>query len=356
MSARRNSGLDLLRAIAISCVVLLHASQVAAGIPYSLLWLSTFGWMGVDIFFVLSGFLIASQFFSAKGESSQRKLAEFYLKRSARTWPLYFTVLAFYVLVKPALGFPFQGDAKPYLFFGQNYLGISDFVQSWSLCIEEQFYLFFPLVALALGTLPRARFLWLLPLLFSFGLRFAWDRSNPFPDFTTICQQLMFKTHYHLDGISVGVFLASTHQRWSKWSVGATRTSLAAGLALVIFALATSGPLLEEFGKVYCFTFLAAGFGLMFPWFERFEVPGVLRTPVEKIAIWSFGIYLWNDTITRLMHKIALGPRLWPLAYVLFLLLSVLIAAITYALVEKPALRVRNRILASREKRAVLSV
>ncbi|MGZ6469403.1 MAG: acyltransferase family protein, partial [Bdellovibrionota bacterium] len=159
----RNTGLDLLRTSAILLVLALHASQLAPGRPWLLGYVSAFGWAGVDIFFVLSGFLIANQFFSGKKESSSSSVRGFYVKRWLRTLPLYFFVLTFYVIIKPHLGFPFQGKPWHYAFFLQNYTGVKDFVPSWSLCIEEQFYLLFPFLALAWMRLKLPAWVWLLP-------------------------------------------------------------------------------------------------------------------------------------------------------------------------------------------------
>ena len=90
----RIAGLDLLRAIAIILVFIFHwQNKVQA---HWLAWISKFGWTGVDLFFVLSGYLIARQLFKSIQIVKRPSLKIFYINRSFRILPAYITVLAFY--------------------------------------------------------------------------------------------------------------------------------------------------------------------------------------------------------------------------------------------------------------------
>jgi peptidoglycan/LPS O-acetylase OafA/YrhL len=144
-------GLDHLRAFAIIIVFLFHyQSNFAYPAWFPKLFL--FGRTGVDLFFVLSGFLIASQLIERIKQHGGFSLKEFYIKRFFRIIPVYLVVVAIYFC------FPFfrEKEGLPplwkFLTFTQN-LGIDlknggAFSHAWSLCVEEHFYVFFPVVLL----------------------------------------------------------------------------------------------------------------------------------------------------------------------------------------------------------------
>src|ERR1051325_4275402 len=91
----RLPGLDLLRAIAIVWVMLFH-SYIVGGLGDSWSWLENSGWAGVDLFFVLSGYLIGSQWLKPLADGRPPAFGRFYLRRALRTMPAFFAVLAVY--------------------------------------------------------------------------------------------------------------------------------------------------------------------------------------------------------------------------------------------------------------------
>src|SRR5687767_8671146 len=101
MPMNRLPGLDLLRAIAVVWVMLFH-SFIVGGLGPDFEWLSRFGWAGVDIFFVLSGFLIGTQVLRQLQQGGGFSLAGFYARRAWRILPAFAVVLALYAFF-PAL-------------------------------------------------------------------------------------------------------------------------------------------------------------------------------------------------------------------------------------------------------------
>ena len=93
------AGLDHLRALAITLVILFHYSIFEH--PHWVESAGSFGWTGVDLFFVLSGYLISSQLFDKVVKGQQISMAEFYIKRSFRILPAYYGLLLLYCLVPP---------------------------------------------------------------------------------------------------------------------------------------------------------------------------------------------------------------------------------------------------------------
>jgi peptidoglycan/LPS O-acetylase OafA/YrhL len=198
--------LDAVRGIAI-LVVLAHNLHGFSSPPLSLV--SSYGWMGVDLFFVLSGFLITGILLDSK--SPENYFRNFYARRCLRIWPLYYSVLllTFVILplVRPQDALELFQRASPwwsYPIFMQNFLVASPALAvgplgvSWSLAVEELFYLVWPLFVRFVSTERLQLIAWAV-LLLSPGLRlFFLTRhwiiySNPF------CR---------LDGMMAGALLA----------------------------------------------------------------------------------------------------------------------------------------------------
>src|SRR6185503_14173391 len=179
--APRLPGLDLLRAIAIGWVMLYHASLY--GLAPSGNWPVDFGWMGVDLFFVLSGFLIASQLLRPWARGDRPDYRRFVARRLFRTIPAYSVVLAIYVLIPAARDRDHMQPLWTFVTFTQNFTihtpPAQAFSHAWSLCVEEQFYLVFPLAVALLGLRPsvtKTVIAILAVLIFGMALR-GWTRS-----------------------------------------------------------------------------------------------------------------------------------------------------------------------------------
>ena len=155
--APRLHGLDTLRAAAILLVFAYHYQVFVSGAP-TFGWLSRIGWAGVDLFFVLSGYLIANQLMGGIARGERLSLPRFYGRRLLRTLPNFYVVLALYLLLPQLMGGREPPPLWRFLTFTQN-IGLAPgtaFSHAWSLCIEEQFYLMLP-AALMLGAALKSR-------------------------------------------------------------------------------------------------------------------------------------------------------------------------------------------------------
>ncbi|HEX4373461.1 MAG TPA: acyltransferase, partial [Puia sp.] len=136
-------GLDHLRALAITIVLLFHYQIFKH--PGWIAKAGKFGWTGVDLFFVLSGYLIASQLFATMAKRKQISFPEFFIKRFFRIIPAYLVVVAVYFCVPAFREREALSPLWRFLTFTQNFhldlRSSGTFSHSWSLCIEEQFYL-----------------------------------------------------------------------------------------------------------------------------------------------------------------------------------------------------------------------
>src|SRR6201996_8441450 len=99
----RSNGLDTLRAAAIALVLMYHYQNFVSGEP-TFGWGSVIGWAGVDLFFVLSGYLIANQLFAGVARGRSLSLPRFYARRAFRTLPVFWAVLGAFALFPAAMG------------------------------------------------------------------------------------------------------------------------------------------------------------------------------------------------------------------------------------------------------------
>ena len=246
--AARLPGLDLLRALAIGWIMLYHLESHGPRFPGPLIG---FGWIGVDLFFVLSGYLIGWQLLRpwASGEAPAWRpwLRSFMLRRALRILPAYLTVLALYVL------FPATAEAdrmRPlwqFLTFTVNLLPASmdqrAFSHAWSLCVEEHFYLLLPPIVWWLARRPglaRTAAVVLGAFLGGMLLR-AWlwrqelaplaGQAAYVPAFIT---HIYMPSYTRLDGLLAGVLLAAVRgfrPAWWAWLMARGVALLAAGAA-----------------------------------------------------------------------------------------------------------------------------
>jgi peptidoglycan/LPS O-acetylase OafA/YrhL len=201
--------LDGLRGIAILAVLLFHLGGKLPGLHFE--FASQYGWAGVDLFFVISGFLITGILLGSV--DSEHYFRNFYMRRVLRIWPLYFALLAFvFVLLPwavPTLRARIFAQCHPwqsYLLFVQNFFvrdfGIGPVGVTWSLAIEEQFYLVWPLL---IFVLPRRALPFVLGgvIVLSPVIRgiAQWHGATP--------TNLYTRTLFRLDAISAGALLAT---------------------------------------------------------------------------------------------------------------------------------------------------
>jgi peptidoglycan/LPS O-acetylase OafA/YrhL len=356
----RANGLDTLRAAAITLVFMNHYMAFVSRQP-TFGWGSRIGWTGVDLFFVLSGYLISNQIFSGLVRGETLAAGSFYARRAFRTLPVFWLVLALYFLFPAFMG----GQPLPplwrFLTFTQN-LGLhggTGFSHAWSLCVEEQFYLILPLVLLTGARLSLGRHqgwaLMLALLLIGVGSRAilwhghsaTYDLYYPYIYYATLCRFDEF-----LPGIAVAM-LENFHR--PVWERITRHGQLLLGIGVV--ATATLFYYLDRFRHVdgYGFTLFstAAGYSLLAitfamlvtsalssgSWLNRIRIPGAYH-----IALWSYSIYLSHKAIGMILARELEPFQLPAIAMILVVAFaSVLVGALLYRFVELPFMAMRDR-------------
>ncbi|MBC6446850.1 acyltransferase family protein [Actinokineospora xionganensis] len=154
LAIRHFAALDGLRAIAAVMVVFSHFGGTK--------WHAMSGWLGVHMFFVISGYLITTLALREEGRKGRVSLRNFYIRRAFRIMPVYYVVLGATVLLHYLRGEYTShnvGEVLPYyLTFNNEYIAAGNiFGHSWTLAIEQKFYLVWPLLAFALGALTLGK-------------------------------------------------------------------------------------------------------------------------------------------------------------------------------------------------------
>jgi len=353
---KRLHGLDTLRAAAIILVLAYHYQVVVTG-AHTFGWLSTIGWTGVDLFFVLSGYLIGNQIIASPRDFS---ISRFYVRRLLRTLPNYYVILALYLLV-PALMEKQTAPLWSFLTFTQNF-GLrpgQTFTHSWSLCIEEQFYLILPAVVLLTLRLRQSKVLgWLLLALGMAGavvLRArAWssygeEAINPYDYYQHIYYSSLCRFDELLPGVAIAM-LKNLHPALYARITGKGNALLALGLAGVtaMFYL-YSGEEYTYLNTVFGYSLLALSFGaLVLAALSTESLLHKLRVPgAYQLALWSYAIYLAHKPIYKLVAAQLRaagidGGSMTGIAIVMPL--SLLGGWLLFCLVESPFMALRARL------------
>ena len=354
----RLPGLDLLRTIAIIWVMLFH-SFIVGGLGPHFEWLSRFGWAGVDIFFVLSGFLIGSQVLRPLHRGEQLSFGTFYARRAWRILPAFTVVLTLYVCFPSLREAPGLQAWWQFATFTMNmlidYNRNQAFSHAWSLCVEEHFYLAFPVLALWFTCRPSAtRFLGVCASLMLLGIALrsaVWlHYTAAEPPRNWFVEDIYYPTWMRLDGLLVGVMLATLRvYRPHLWARLQTRSNafLLAGAAISCLALwmfrVRTGLLANSIG----WPMLSFGFGLLvFAGADNRSLIGRWQVPfVGWIAAVSYSLYLSHKLAFHLVQVwlVPYMPGFGTLQFLAYALAALVVAGTLYYMIELPFLRWRDR-------------
>lgn len=352
----RQPGLDLLRSLAIVLVVFHHAGAFGFELPQH--W-ERFGWVGVDLFFVLSGYLIGGQLLAQLQERNTIGFGLFYVRRALRILPAYFVVLAVYFCFPAWREFPSISPLWKYLLSVQN-IGLHQgtaFSHAWSLAVEDQFYFLLPLILLFVVRSPRAALA--VPclifvsglLLRAFLVMWQTDSAGNLPD-RAFDVWIYYPTWSRLDPLVFGVALAAIQKHRSSW--WSVITNSGTWLWLPAIAAVAGGLYIDETASaqtagIWEFPLIAAGMAMFLicsvskrlP-FHRLELPGV-----AFLARIAYSVYLSHKLVVHFVAGLCSKYSIAPTSFVSFLVLGALVCvcgAILFFAVERPFLQIRSRI------------
>ncbi len=338
----RIKGLDFLRGIAILLVLFRH-NIIGDNLLYH------FGWLGVDLFFVLSGFLVSGLFFHEYKKKNSVNVKRFLIRRAFKIYP------PFYFFALSTILFHWFSTHSMYsvnqilseVLYVQSYFP-SIWLHTWSLAVEEHFYItlaifVFIIVKFKLITRPMFNILFLISLLvLSFVLRY--DISFPHRlDATFGFQQ----SHLRSDGIIIGVLISYLY-RFTNFNQFFVRYKY---LFLILGTILIVPGFVFKAGSFFMNTWGLSSVNLGFGIFTLLSVNTAIFTKkwnriptaiVTFIGIHSYSIYLWHMNANEI-SEVIFGTHKW-LVSISFFIFSIFLGAFFSIVIEKPFLRLRDRI------------
>ncbi len=367
---RRLLHLDVLRGLAILLVLGRHfPKEMSADSSMFLAIWHRVGWVGVDLFFVLSGFLVGGLLFGEFQRRGEIDIRRFLIRRSFKIWPSYAAYLAVAGLLLFLLEVPGNAAERGWETFRalranllhiQNYAG-TRYSHTWSLAVEEHFYLALPLLLLCMLWIRRratdntqnfrfvpALFLTVAVLCLAGRVLAAWHWSQ------FSWRLHMAPTHLRIDSLFGGVCLAYfatfyrdqllTLQRLRLWMLFCGTICFAPALFLDVEAT----PFVYTFGL----SFLILGSMALVCWAwlkgqqeQKGEANPGLQV-IGQMGIYSYSIYLWHAPYCQeLSVPLAqmLGVSSTVVLLAIYLAIAIVPGIVLFGLIEKPALALRNR-------------
>lgn len=368
-NTNRLYGLDTLRAIAIIIVLIYHYKVVVSS-ENLFGFMSQLGWAGVDLFFVLSGYLIGNQILSALAKGQDFSLRLFYIRRFLRTLPNYYFVLALYFIFPLALSGTATAPLWSFLTFTQN-LDLragETFTHSWSLCIEEQFYLIFPVIALLIACAKRSIILgWatiISATLVAMFLRgFNWYiHGQEAMTMQPFMEHIYYSSFTRFDELLPGVAIAmlkNFHPTTYALLMRKGNLLLITGLASVgvMFYVFQNYAYIENYGRTFHVTafgysLLAMSFAILVlgalspgSMLHRIRIPGA-----ANLALWSYAIYLIHKPLFQVLkaplteYGIDINGSL---GVMIIMAVSIFCGWMLYQFIETPFMNLRTRFFPS---------
>ncbi|HLA56209.1 MAG TPA: acyltransferase [Flavobacterium sp.] len=354
--------LDFLRGIAILLVLFRH--------QYLFGFTERMGWIGVDLFFVLSGFLVSGLLFKEFQRYGSIKPKLFLIRRGFKIYPIYFLFYGLYllpILIKRQFNLTgFLSD----MFFVQNYVwgwGYA-YAPSWSLAVEEHFYFGFALLVL-FGIRYRffrfekhetnsdiSRFEILIAVVMGICLVLRIISNTAFPN--EIARNITM-THLRIDSLLAGVMVSYWYHFRREMLMGFVNANKKM-LLLFALALVSFAPFMDInssfFVKTTGFTFLYIGFGILLAWFLADEKINARLTKtfsdpvvnlVSKIGFASYSIYIIHTfvnnafaTAVAILLKQQLNPAI---SFVVTSAISIACGLLMTQYIEKYFLSLRDK-------------
>jgi peptidoglycan/LPS O-acetylase OafA/YrhL len=325
-----NPALDGLRALAILLVFLFHAR--VPGFPA--------GFVGVDLFFVLSGYLITSLLQQEIARAGSVSLVSFYRSRALRLWPPLLPMLGAYLAVAPSLWPELDplGDvllAGLYLTdFSYPWFGRPDILNhTWSLAVEAQFYLLWPFAVTFLARLERRKAMTFLACLFLVATLWRWNAALG----GAAWHFLYYCFDMRISGLVLGTFVAFAAFEPSRRSAG-----ILGGVALLVLAVLAMCPLWRTPESIMLQPAVdLASAGLVAVLASRqsaFLTTIFSARPLVHLGLLSYSLYLWHYPIVRALRF----SGDWIVVALAGAMLSLILAQLSYTLLESPLRRYRH--------------
>jgi peptidoglycan/LPS O-acetylase OafA/YrhL len=337
---KRQIELDFIRGIAILMVLDYHFRATSIFFaPLAALGFPHFGWAGVDLFFILSGFLVGGLLLDEWKRTGNFDAVRFLKRRALKIWPAFYFFLAVEAIVRVH---PLKTFLLGNILSIQNYT-VNSIPHTWSLAIEEQFYLFLILI-MVVSSKSRQAPRWIFGIGMSSGLIILITRTVlNFAGFETYKY-----THTRADALLWGLLLAVLYH----FSPDRLRRIQNQRVILItVLGAAIGGLYLAESSLISKFAVTIADIGclaLFLLLYRTSEDHSFAYRVVAKCGTYSYGIYLWHlsvrTPVSMLAEHVPTSMR-WSINHLLPYLSAITLGILTTKLIEVPFLRLRERIL-----------
>lgn len=357
-------GLDVIRATAILMVVFSHIYYLIDSSNPLLISISgLFGFFGVELFFVLSGFLIGTILLNKymNENFSIKEIFSFLKRRWFRTLPNYYLILIVNIIIALAMGYSIDGWLNYFLFF-QNFIEykIGFFTESWSLSVEEWTYLLLPfMLFLTLKGFKKNRktgfiiTIFLLIIFFHLLRCFVYLENN-FSDMETWNSNLKSLTIYRIDSILFGFVTAWLYLFYKDFLQKYKVYMFIVSVHLFFFQFVVMNVLGFDiiatplYFKVFYFTLTSFTIFLALPFFVFWKSnQTIFKQPVEMLSKISYSMYLLHYSIITVLMKHAFvyyNLQLSTLTVlILYLTITIFASYLLYRFYEKPIMDKRDK-------------
>lgn len=347
-SKNRIFGLDILRSVAIILVVIGHSSSLIhdfTDFPFIPLP------EGVDLFFVLSGYLVGTILIKLMNKNQKFDplvVLNFLQRRWFRTLPNYFLFLLINIILIH-LGL-IKGFVNKYLvtyfFFIQNFYKPYDFLfwESWSLSIEEWFYILFPTTLLLLLKIRRIKIKYIILIaifvFLIFPLIYRIFYANHDMDFDLYFRKLVVT---RLDTIGYGLLAAYIHWYYNAfWNKAKNIFFILGIVGLALFTAVDFHSMF--FLKSFYYCFIGLSVFLILPKLESLKNEFIPLKPFRFISRISYSIYLLHMPLLQIISKIFIPSNRSEsiITYLAFWVLTILLSYLIYSFYEKPLMNLRE--------------
>ncbi len=310
------------------------------------------GFLGVDLFFVLSGFLITALLLKEQSNHGAIRLASFYGRRALRLLPALYVLLVVHLIYAKVVGLPRDNELMTIrwaLVYATNWQAVFHFFtvaeglgHLWSLAIEEQFYLVWPLVLILFLSLRRSASA--VTAVLVTGIALVALRRYVMLSAGTSTLLLFLRTDTRVDSLLVGCLLASLWVRRRTPTRGlAPAAWVASAVIAICVAFSSSDSRFLYEGGFTAFAIAAATLILATVDSDWWGNRLLAVAPLRLLGRVSYGLYLWHLPI---FFAVAREGQGWSslTRIVVAVTLTALFTALSWQLVERPALRVKRRL------------
>ena len=351
MAPKRVFELDVLRGVAILLVMGVH-------VPAYPIWSTVGGW-GVDLFFVLSGFLISNLLFTEYRTNGSIRLGRFFARRALKLYPSFYLLIAVTLVYcffwkVPVIGQELLGE----MILTQNYIG-SIWGHTWSLAVEEHFYIFLPLLLAFLMSRNRGSenpfrtipYVFLAVAGICLVMRIANAMQHPVHSHRMHYEP----SHLRLDSLFFGVLLSYLHN--FRPAVLEKAMSNPWRFPISLFSVMALGPALflpPDDPIVYTvgFTLVYISFGTMLLLSiykekgKRLVQPGPVAKAIAKMGTYSYTLYLWHVPLAMLFSGISarFGVVNQYGLHAVYFATTIAVGVASAEMVEIPILKLRERL------------